>query len=446
MSYPLSIRFVSFWLLLSLLLVSTSAHASSRIEGLRIWPAPDHTRLVFDLSSPTQHRVFMLDNPRRLVIDINQVRLATDLGRADLDKTPIDRIRHASRDDDGLRVVLDLDRDIQPRSFLLRPNEQYGHRLVVDLVMPEQQRVERAPRRETLPKDQRQIIVAIDPGHGGEDPGAIGPAGTLEKDVVWAISQQLAEIISQDPAFDVVLTRTGDYYVGLRQRVELARKARADLFLSIHADAYRSPQPRGSSVYVLSQRGATSESARWLADSENRADLIGGVEGVLTLGDKDETLAGVLVDLSMTATLSESMKAGSRVLANMGQINRLHRRNVEQAGFLVLKSPDLPSMLVEAGFISNPQEEQRLRDPSYQRRMGTQIAKAVKDYFRDNPPHNSILAANQQGAPSRYTIRRGDTLSEIARRKGVDISELRTMNNLNGDTIRIGQTLRIPSS
>lgn len=441
-----SVRFLLSWLLLIAFLLGSPLAAASRIEGLRIWPAPDHTRLVFDLSGPTQHRVFMLENPKRLVIDISQVRLSADLSRVNLDRTPISRIRHAARDNRDLRVVLDLDRDVQPRSFLLRPNEQYGDRLVVDLVMPEQARVERAPPREALPREERRIVIAIDPGHGGEDPGAIGPGGTLEKHVVWSISKQLERIISQDPAFEVVLTRTGDYYVGLRRRVELARKARADLFVSIHADAYRSPQPRGSSVYVLSQRGASSESARWLADSENRADLIGGVEGVLTLGDKDDTLAGVLVDLSMTATLSESMKAGSRVLTNMGQINRLHRRNVEQAGFVVLKSPDMPSMLVEAGFISNPQEERRLRDPSYQRQMGTQIAEAIKDYFRENPPPNTLLAASSNQGETRYTIRRGDTLSEIARRKGVDIRELRALNNLNGDTIRVGQTLRVPSS
>ncbi|SFC39193.1 N-acetylmuramoyl-L-alanine amidase [Marinospirillum celere] len=440
-----NLRPASLFLMLFLLLPWQQVFAE-RIEGLRIWPAPDHTRLVFDLSGPTQHRVFMLEGPDRLVIDISNVRLSTDLNRTSLDRTPIRRIRHAERNGTDLRVVLDLDREIQPRSFLLRPNEQYGDRLVVDLVMPDQTRVERAPPRETLPREQRQIIIAIDPGHGGEDPGAIGPAGTLEKHVVWGISQHLAKLINDDPAFEAVLTRTGDYYVGLRQRVELARKARADLFLSVHADAYRTAQPRGSSVYVLSQRGASSESARWLADSENRADLIGGVEGVLTLGDKDDILAGVLVDLSMTATLSESMKAGSRVLTNMGQVNRLHRRNVEQAGFLVLKSPDMPSMLIEAGFISNPQEEQRLRDPSYQRQLGAQIAKAVKEYFRENPPHNSILAASSNGQLTRYTIRRGDTLSEIARRNGVDIRELREINNLNGDTIRVGQTLRIPSS
>lgn len=429
-----------------LLALPLSANASSRIDSLRIWPAPDHTRLVFDLSGPVQHRVFALDNPRRLVIDVSSVRLNTQLGSQDLQSTPISRIRSAVRNQQDLRVVLDLSRDVQPRSFLLRPNDQYGHRLVVDLVMPEQAQVQKAPPRETLPREQRRIVIAIDPGHGGEDPGAIGPGGTREKTVVWGISRELARVISQDPAFETVMTRTGDYYIGLRQRVEVARNARADLFLSIHADAYRLPQPRGSSVYVLSQRGASSESARWLADSENRADLIGGVEGVLTLGDKDETLAGVLVDLSMTATLSESLKAGSRVLKNMGRVNRLHKRDVEQAGFLVLKSPDMPSMLIEAGFISNPQEEKRLRDPDFQHKLAVQIATAVKDYFRENPPPNTVLANTSGGALTPYVIRRGDTLSEIARRRGVDIGELRKINNLSSDVIQVGQTLRIPST
>lgn len=438
-------RFSILFLFLALLL-ALPVQATSRIDSLRIWPAPDHSRLVFDLSGPVQHRVFMLDNPARLVIDISDVRLNAQLGSVSLESTPISRIRSAVRNQNDLRVVLDLSRNVQPRSFLLRPNEQYGHRLVVDLVMPEQARVQQAPPRETLPKEQRRIVVAVDPGHGGEDPGAIGPSGVREKDVVWGVSRELARLIGEDAAFEAVLTRTGDYYIGLRQRVEVARKARADLFISIHADAYRLPQPRGSSVYVLSQRGASSESARWLADTENRADLIGGVEGVLTLGDKDETLAGVLVDLSMTATLSESLKAGSRVLSNLGQINRLHKRDVEQAGFLVLKSPDMPSMLIEAGFISNPQEEQRLRDRAYQRQVAAQIASAVKDYFRDNPPPNTLLASQGNSNPVRYVIRQGDTLSEIARRKGVDIGDLRRLNNLNNDVIRVGQTLRIPST
>ena len=436
-----------FLLLIVLALLSLQVQANSRINNLRIWPAPDHTRLVFDLSGPVEHRVFSLENPKRLVIDINDVRLNTELDSTDLTSTPISRLRSAKRNTTGLRVVLDLSQDIQPRSFLLRPNAQYGHRLVVDLVLSEQQAVKPPPAKKFIqPKQQRQIVIAIDPGHGGEDPGAIGPNGTREKHVVWGISKELARILGSDSAFKVVLTRTGDYYIGLRQRVNVARNARADLFVSVHADAYRLPQPQGSSVYVLSQRGASSESARWLADSENRADLIGGVEGVLTLGDKDETLAGVLVDLSMTATLSESLKVGSRVLKNLGQVNTLHKRDVEQAGFLVLKSPDMPSMLIEAGFISNPQEEKRLRDLAYQRKLAQQIANAIKDYFVENPPPNTILSNQGGNRSSAYTIRRGDTLSEIARRKGVDISELRKMNNLNNDAIQVGQTLRIPST
>lgn len=434
--------------LLCWLLLATSLQAQQRIEGLRVWPAPDHTRLVFDLNGPIQHRVFMLENPRRLVIDMQQVRLNSPLSPS-LDGTPIQRVRSAVRDQHHLRVVLDLSQDVQPRSFLLRPNQQYGHRLVVDLVMPDQvsptQRAASVARQAQRGRDPRRIVVAIDPGHGGEDPGAIGPAGTREKLVVFAIAQEVARLLDADPAFETVLTRTGDYYVGLRQRVDIAREARADLFVSIHADAYRSPQPRGSSVYVLSQRGATSESARWLADAENRADLIGGVEGLLTLDDKDEVLANVLVDLSMTATLSESLNAGGRVLNQMAQVNRLHKRNVEQANFLVLRSPDLPSMLIEAGFISNPQEEQRLRDRQYQRQMARQIAQGIQEYFRDHPPPNTLLAA--QESPARdYVIRRGDTLSEIARRNGVDIGELRRLNGLSNDVIQVGQRLRIPAS
>lgn len=444
-----------FLLLIILTALSLQVQASSSINNLRIWPAPDHTRLVFDLTGPVEHRVFSLENPKRLVIDISNVRLNTLLEDANLTSTPISRLRSAKRDKTGLRVVLDLAQEINPRSFLLKPNQQYGHRLVVDLVLAEQQpRVNQpvaksVPVKKTVvqaPRAQRQIVIAIDPGHGGEDPGAIGPMGTREKHVVWGISKELARIIELDPAFKTVLTRTGDYYVGLRQRVNVARKARADLFVSIHADAYRLPQPQGSSVYVLSDRGASSESARWLADSENRADLIGGVEGFLTLGDKDETLVGVLVDLSMIATLSDSLKVGSKVLKNLGQVNRLHKNKVEEAGFLVLKSPDMPSMLIEAGFISNPQEEKRLKDLAYQRKLAQQIANAIKDYFLENPPPNTLLSKEQTAGSSSYIIRRGDTLSDIARRKGVDISELRKINSLSNDIIQVGQSLRIPST
>lgn len=427
--------------MLALLVLWPTWVQAAGINAARVWPAPDNVRLVFDLDGPVTHRMFALDNPRRLVIDLDDVRLNTDLSRLDLAGTPMTRVRSAVRDGNGLRIVLDMSASVQHRSFLLRPNEQYGHRLVVDLVSGQ---AATAPQARPEPREDRRIVIAIDPGHGGEDPGAIGPAGTREKQIVFAIARELQRLLDADPLYETLLTRTGDYYVGLRQRVQVARDARADLFLSIHADAYRTPQPRGSSVYILSERGASSESARWLADSENRADLIGGEEGVLSLSDKDALLAEVLVDLSMNGTLLESRRAADHVLRSIAEINRLHRNEVEQAGFVVLKSPDMPSMLIEAGFISNPQEEARLRDPAYQRRVARQIADAVRSYFRENPPPHTLLAAGITPAETSYTVRRGDSLSVIAQRHGVTLRQLRQANNLRNDTIRVGQVLRIP--
>ncbi|ODC02421.1 N-acetylmuramoyl-L-alanine amidase [Terasakiispira papahanaumokuakeensis] len=436
-----------FTLFIVVLGVFGTAQASEQINSVRIWPAPDHTRLVFDLSGGVSHKVFSLSNPSRLVIDIDDVALKASLSNLDLGDTPIRRVRHAVKNGHDLRVVLDLSRSIQPRSFLLKPNQQYGNRLVVDLVMPEKEPTETVERRPARGAP-RNVLIAIDPGHGGEDPGARGPDGTFEKNVVMAIARKLKRQISAQPGYEAFLTRTGDYYVGLRERVNIARKRRADMFVSIHADAYRTAQPRGSSVYALSQRGATSETARWLADSENNADLIGGVEGVLSLEDKDAMLRGVLLDLSMTATLSESLRLGSQVLGHIGQINRLHKRDVEQAGFVVLKSPDMPSILVETGFISNPREERNLKSSAYQQRMASSIMTGIRDYFQASPPPNTLLAEQKRlGTMGRYVIAPGDTLSEIAQRKQVDLRALRRANNLSSkDVIRVGQVLRIPSS
>lgn len=242
------------------------------------------------------------------------------------------------------------------------------------------------------PHPQRDIIIAVDAGHGGEDPGAIGPAGTREKDVVLNIARRLASDINNTPGFKAVLTRDSDYYIGLRQRTQLAREQKADFFVSVHADAFNSPRPEGSSVYALSQRGATSETAQWLADSENRADLIGGVDGSLSLRDKDQVLRGVLLDLTMTATLNDSLSIGGQVLEQLGRINRLHKSRVEQAGFMVLKSPDIPSLLIEVGFISNPAEERRLRDPVHQQGLATAIFSGLRAHFERNPPPTSLLA------------------------------------------------------
>ncbi|MBF7053298.1 N-acetylmuramoyl-L-alanine amidase [Halomonas sp. KAO] len=462
-----------------------AAVQAGEVENLRLWAAPDHARLVFDLASPTQAKVFSLDNPRRLVIDLDDSRMQADLDGLDLTGSAISRIRSGVREGNDLRVVLDLEREVAPRHFVLAPNNQYGHRLVVDLEYPGESAVEdpidpieamireqeiaakRAqaqvdlggssvvPEPEAVvqpaqPHPKRDIIIAIDAGHGGEDPGAIGPSGTLEKDVVLQIAKRLQQRVNAAEGFRAVMIRDSDYYVGLRQRTHIAREQKADFFVSIHADAFHSPRPNGSSVFALSQRGATSETAQWLAESENKADLIGGVDGNLSLKDKDEVLRGVLLDLTMTATLNDSLSIGGQVLDRMGRVNRLHKPRVEQAGFVVLKSPDIPSLLVETGFISNPQEERRLLDPAHQEKMARAIFSGVEEHFRTNPPPASLLAWQRDNGRStagdEYRIQPGDTLSEIASRHDVPVRRLKQANELNGDVIRVGQVLRIPRS
>ncbi|HDZ46117.1 MAG TPA: AMIN domain-containing protein [Halomonas sp.] len=469
-------------------LVAGSVQASS-VESMRLWAAPDHARLVFDLSSAANANVFSLDNPARLVIDLDDTQMDTDPSTLPLHDSAITSVRSGLREGGGLRVVLELNREIEPRHFSLPPNDQYGHRLVVDLEYPGESAVENpidpieamireqeiqsqrpvaqeqvpgsaAPAtpaqqepievQEARPHPRRDIIIAIDAGHGGEDPGAIGPAGTREKDVVLEISRRLASQVNNTDGFKAVLVRDGDYYLGLRQRTALAREQKADFFVSIHADAFTSPRPQGSSVYALSQRGATSETAQWLADSENRSDLIGGVDGSLSLRDRDQVLRGVLLDLTMTATLNDSLSVGGQVLEQLGRVNRLHKSRVEQAGFMVLKSPDIPSLLIEVGFISNPDEERRLRDPVHQAGLSQAIFGGLREHFERYPPPASLLAwqRDNQRRPSgnEYRIQTGDTLSAIAVRHGVPVNQLRQANDLSGDVIRVGQVLRIPSS
>jgi len=349
-------------------------------------------------------------------------------------------------------VVLDLKSAIKPRSFVLEPNQQYGHRLVVDLIDEKGRRVERAasPTVTQGASGKRDIVIVVDPGHGGEDPGAIGPRGTREKDVVLRMSKTLADLINKQPGVAARLTRTGDYYIGLRNRTILARKHNADLFVSVHADAFRTPQPSGASVFALSQRGATSETARWLAQSENRSDLIGGGGG-LSLNGRDDMLAGVLLDLSMTASINASLGVGSSVLGKMGSVTKLHKPGVEQAAFAVLKSPDIPSILVEAGFISNPGEEKNLASEWYRHRLADAIMDGIHEYFQRTPPPGTLLAWQKEnrgkgGQITRYRVQRGDTLSAVARENQTSVSELMRFNGMTDDRVMVGQTLRIPSS
>ncbi len=434
-------------LLLSCFLATTQVWAA-KIENVRIWPAPDHTRIVFDLDKPAGHKVFSLAGPDRLVIDLDNVSTKADIESLSLKDTPIGKIRTAVKNGSDMRVVLDLNSKVQPRSFLLKPNKQYGDRLVIDLVYKEKTSKPKVVTQPAAnPAGARDIIIAIDAGHGGEDPGAIGPGRVREKTVVLAIAKKVQSLLQKERGFAPAMIRTGDYYVGLRARTERARKYRSDLLVSIHADAFKDHRPRGSSVFALSQRGATSETARWLADSENSADLIGGVEGSLKLDDKDRVLAEVLLDLTMTATLSDSLKVGQSVLRSMGTVNKLHKRDVEQAAFLVLKSPDIPSILIETGFISNPREAKNLQSSSYQWKMARSIVKGIKEHFSKNPPPGTLLAYQKSQRDARhYVVARGDTLSAIANRNKVSVGSLRKANKLRSDTLYVGQRLQIPRS
>lgn len=458
------------WLtgLIVLLTVSAQAYAASDVRSVRLWRAPDNTRLVFDLSGPVQHNVFTLSAPDRIVIDVTGARLATSFDQLSLGNTPITSVRSAQRTPNELRVVIDLSRTVSPKSFSLAPNQEYGHRLVVDLF---DQGADAAPgpsvaapatpprpvtptqppaKLPVLPSDKRDIIIAIDAGHGGEDPGALGPRGVREKDVVLSISRELQRQINAEKGFRAELVRTGDYFIPLRRRTEIARKQGADLFVSIHADAAPRAAAFGASVFALSDGGATSETARWLADSENRSDLIGGA-GNVSLDDKDRMLAGVLLDLSMTATLSSSLNVGQKVLGNMGRITPLHKRRVEQAGFMVLKSPDIPSILVETGFISNPNEASKLQTRSHQQALARAVQGGIKQFFEENPPPGTHIAYLRDSgkiarAPREHVVTSGESLALIAQRYQISLATLRSANSLRSDVIKVGQILKIPAT
>lgn len=409
--------------------VCVAQAAPVTVENLRMWQAPEHTRLVFDLSESVSYDVGVLTDPHRVYLDFPDARLGKPLPSMEGDGRFVRNVRSGNPRPGVLRVVFTLKTAARPRIFQLEPNEIYGHRLVVDLEAEGQSRSEPVV---SAPEDPETFVVAIDAGHGGEDPGAIGQQRTREKDITLAIAKAVKELVDADPAMTGVLVRKGDYYVSLRQRTRIARQAQSNLFISIHADAFPQRSVRGSSVYTLSTEGASSETARWLSDKENAADLIGGV----SLRDKDETVARVLMDLSMTKSISDSRELAGDILHHLGRVGRLHRNRVEYAGFAVLKSPDIPSVLVESAFLSNPKEEALLRTAAHRQKIANAIYRGVRRYYERHHP----------GArPAVYVVQRGDTLSEIAQRYRVSTGALKKLNNLNGDMVRVGQKLRIPS-
>ena len=388
--------------LLNLLLVSPlfalplGAHAT-QIRNARLWRSDDKLRLVFDLSGPVQYKTFSLTSPDRLIIDLSGAGLSGDFSQLALKNSGITSIRSGHFGQSDTRIVLDLVEPMQLNSFVLPPQEGQGHRLVLDLTnatrAPHQIAAEPAPLVAPVDKahPKRDIIVVVDPGHGGKDPGAIGSKGQREKDVVLSIAQLLAKRLKREKGFDVKLVRNDDFFVPLRKRVDIARQHKADMFISVHADAAPRLTASGASVYALSEGGATSATARFMAQRENGADLLGATT-LLNLKDKDPMLAGVILDMSMNATIASSLQLGSLVLGSLQNITSLHQKRVEQAGFAVLKSPDVPSILVETGFISNPRDAQRLVTARHQQAVADGLFEGLKRYFQKNPPMNSYMA------------------------------------------------------
>ena len=388
--------------LLNLLLVSPlfalplGAYAT-QIRNARLWRSDDKLRLVFDLSGPVQYKTFSLTSPDRLIIDLSGAGLSGDFSQLALKNSGITSIRSGHFGQSDTRIVLDLVEPMQLNSFVLPPQEGQGHRLVLDLTnatrAPRQIAAEPAPLVAPVDKahPKRDIIVVVDPGHGGKDPGAIGSKGQREKDVVLSIAQLLAKRLKREKGFDVKLVRNDDFFVPLRKRVDIARQHKADMFISVHADAAPRLTASGASVYALSEGGATSATARFMAQRENGADLLGATT-LLNLKDKDPMLAGVILDMSMNATIASSLQLGSSVLGSLQNITSLHQKRVEQAGFAVLKSPDVPSILVETGFISNPRDAQRLVTARHQQAVADGLFEGLKRYFQKNPPMNSYMA------------------------------------------------------
>lgn len=461
-------------------LTCVCAVQAAEVKALRVWAGPEYTRAVIDVSGDLEYKLFQLSGPDRIVLDLDGSALA-DGFRAGDGSGLLKDVRTGKHGKHGVRVVLDLNGKAHPKSFLLKPNGKEGYRLVVDLY-PQTGGTAKAPApvaaHQELISGSRKVVVAIDAGHGGVDPGAHGPSGTWEKSITLKVARELAKLVDAQPGMTAVLTRNGDYFIPLKRRYQIARQHNADVFVSIHADAFRDSDARGSSVWVLSARGKSSEAARWLADSQNRADLIG-----VSLDDKDDTLAAVLLDLQQGYAMQASSTVAKNVFKALAKLGPTHRNHIEHANFVVLRSPDVPSILVETAFITNPAEERKLKSPAHREKLAEAILGGIKNYFETTPPPGTWFAAQaarRRGdvlasaavAPSApavakatasgamqvasagsadanvrdlHRVSRGETLSGIARQYGVSIDSLRTANSLNGNMLRAGAVLAIPT-
>lgn len=431
-----------FWVFL-FACVPLWAWADNSIDSVRVWPSPDKTRVVFDLSDTPDYSYFTLyqQKPYRLVIDFNNTSLKAGLANLGEESLLVDKIRTSSpKNVNSTRIVIELDSKSDANLFTLPANESYKDRLVVDL--PGKSKELSGPAKSVSELKDRRVTIAIDAGHGGDDPGSIGPRGTYEKHVVIRIARALAKLINDDPGMQAYLIRTGDYYVGLNERPQKAWDVKADFFVSIHADAFRTPQPSGGSVWVLSKRRAESEVGRWLENREQQSELLGGVTDILRKNGHEPYLAETLLDMSMDSSIAGAYSAAKHIIDEMSTVTKMHKKTPQAASFAVLKSPDKPSLLVETGFISNPREEQLLTSNAHQQKLARALYNGIRRYFVSNPIDNTYLA-NQSSFT--YTVKSGDSLSVLAQKYNTTVKAIKTENNLTTSSLKIGQKLTIPS-
>ncbi|EAR53916.1 putative N-acetylmuramoyl-L-alanine amidase [Photobacterium sp. SKA34] len=436
--------------------MSSAASWANELKGVRIWPAPDETRVVLDLQSKADYSHFSLAGPSRLVVDLKDTKIKTKLPIAVQKSDILTKVRTSTAPAKGTtRLVFEVKRGVTPKIFSLSPTGSYGYRLVLDLPngtsktigAKEEQAEEKATANNLakMPSGTADIVVAVDAGHGGDDPGSIGPTRKYEKTVTLAVAKKLAAKINATTGMRAVLTRRGDYFVPLGKRSEIARKNKALLLVSIHADGFTKPQPRGASVWVLNTRRANTEIGRWLEQSEKQSELLGGGD-VLSSNTKDKYLGRAVLDLQFSYSQKEGYDVATRVLHELRKVARLHKTAPQYASLAVLKSPDIPSLLVETGFITNPTEERLLNTTSHQNQLANAVYKGVLQYFEANPPEGTLFASRLKGRGSKHKVTSGQSLSGIAQKYGVSMASIKAANKLKSNSVNIGQVLIIPGN
>jgi N-acetylmuramoyl-L-alanine amidase len=436
---------VACWIVVTFALMPVMVFAdTNQIESVRIWPSPSSTRVVIDLKDVPQYTYFTLENPQRLVIDLKETKKPFDLSLIKNQSNLVSRVRSSKpKSKQSTRLVLDLTKKLTTQLFALPPTPPYKNRLVIDLVDPDGPAV--VVKDVKTDSRARDFIVAIDAGHGGEDPGSIGSAGSYEKNVTLSIAKHLQRLVNNEPGMSAVMTRTGDYYVTPNRRPEIARQNKADLFISIHADAFTAPQPNGASIWTQSLRRANSELGRWMEQTERHSELLGGAAEVIQDTTNERYLTQALLDMSMDHSLATSFELSKEMIVEMKQVTRMHKKTPQAASLAVLTAPDIPSILVETGFISNPREEKNLNWEKHRRNLAKAIFNATKNFFQKSPPDGTLWAKIRQETRT-HRVRRGDSLSLLAQRYNVKVSDIKSANSLTNDTVRVGQVLSIPQT